>query len=319
MTFGHLIDKKRVSHCLDIALTTVVVAQIALYVNELSGGLVINPDSVAAKILIPLLLALLLCIVIAKRFARARRSSYTETSRIHLDAMVSLSGIIRHRLNNDMQVVLGNAELAQILVKHEGNLLKPLQNITEATDAAIERIEALAVVGRTGTSEPDPIDLNAVLRESMARLVSEIPSTARLRLELEPLSSRVFADRFLLSLSLAHLVTQASGILRKGVDVAIRSTEIVDNDTNKQSQVQVELWMLFTSIQSVDVKDVEALEDCLVTTKALVERSSAQNVKLSFSNNGCCMSFRLTTEVNDLGSRGQSVDESIRPLSMYTM
>ena len=319
MTSGHLIDKEYVPHYLDYALTVVVVAQTGLYINELSGGLVITTDSMAANFAPPLLLALLLCIVIAKRVVRVRRRIHSQTSRIQLDAVVSLTGIIRHRLNNDMQVVLGNAELAQILINNEGNLLKPLQSIAEAADDAIERIEALAVVGCNNTSEPDPIDLNAVLRESMARLVSDIPSTVRLRLELEPLSSRVAADRFLLSLSLAHLVTQASDILRSGVDVTIRSTDIPANHTDRQSHVFVELSLLYTSTPSVDAENIRALEDCLVTTRGLVERSWAENVRLSFSNDGCRISFRFTTELNDLETRGQRLDQSVRPLDMHIM
>ena len=319
MIFGYSIDQDNLPHYLDVALTVVVMAQTGLYISELGGGLLFAVDSVAEKIIFPFLLVLLLCIVIAKYVARTRRSNNLRMSRIQRDAILSLSDTIRHRLNNDMQVVLGNAELAQILINNEGNLMKPLQNIAEAADDAIERIEALAVVGSTGTTEPDLIDLNAVLRESTARLVSEIPSTAKLKLELEQLSSRVTANRFLLGLGFTHLVTQASDVLRGGVDIAIKSTDVPANDTDRQARVLVEVCMLYASISSVDADDIRALEDCLVTTKVLIERAWARNVRLFFSNDGCQMSFRFTTEGNNPESRGRLLDQSIRTPYEYTV
>ena len=319
MIFGYSIDQDNLPHYLDVALTVVVMAQTGLYISELGGGLLFAVDSVAEKIIFPFLLVLLLCIVIAKYVARTRRSNNLRMSRIQRDAILSLSDTIRHRLNNDMQVVLGNAELAQILINNEGNLMKPLQNIAEAADDAIERIEALAVVGSTGTTEPDLIDLNAVLRESTARLVSEIPSTVKLKLELEQLSSRVTANRFLLGLGFTHLVTQASDILRGGVDIAIKSTDVPANDTDRQARVLVEVCMLYASISSVDADDIRALEDCLVTTKVLIERAWARNVRLFFSNDGCQMSFRFTKEGNNPESRGRLLDQSIRTPYEYTV
>ena len=319
MIFGHAVDQENLPHYLDVALTVVVMAQAGLYINELGGGLLFAVDSVAARIIFPLLLALLLCIVIAKHVSRMRRNNHLRTSRIQLDAIVSLSDIIRHRLNNDMQVVLGNAELAQILINNEGNLMKPLQNIAEAADDAIERIEALAMVGTTDTTRPDLIDLNAALRESTARLASEVPSTVKLRLELEQLSSRVTANRFLLGLGFTHLVTQASDILRGGVDIAIKSTEAPANDKDRQARVLIEVCMLYASITSVDANDIRALEDCLVTTRVLIERAWARNVRLFFSNDGCHMSFKFTTEGNNPEGRGQLLDQSIRTPDEHTV
>ena len=117
---------------------------------------------------------------------------------------MSLSQALRWKLNNDMQVVHGNAEMATFLRCHETDAGRLVRNITDAAASMIEQIEQLCIFLPAHRVQHEIVDLNALLRASMARLDSNLPAAVQLQLNLDHLPTRVLVDGELLKLSLAE-------------------------------------------------------------------------------------------------------------------
>ena len=298
---------------LNTALAGVVTLQVCLFVNSLgnNGFYSLSPGWENALYLLSLVL--LVAIVFLRQIYHKQMSRRAEIAHEQLDAMVNMLGAVRHKLNNDMQVVLGNAELAEILINTDGNVAKPVQNITAAANDAIERIEQLSVVGSARSINPQLIDLNATLRESMARLAAEMPSDVNLRIELKPLSSRVIVDRYLLSLSLSHLVRQAALSLRQGGEIVVKTFERVALRPTSSTMIVAEIHIIralshpcSNSDNEVDARedrsdnsvmsaDANVLQVGMSTTKAIVEHSGVQSVHLARIGNGSLFAMRFST------------------------
>lgn len=296
---------------LNIALAGVVTLQLCLYLYCLSNECVSSTVSTWHGTLHLLALLILVGIVCWHQVHHTSMSRKTESSHEQLEAMISMLSTVKHKLNNDMQVVLGNAELAQVLLNAGGNVAKPVQNISDAANDAIERIEQLTVIGSTRGTNPKSIDLNATLRESMARLATEMPSIVNLRLELDPLSSRIIADRYLLSLSLSHLVRQASLSMRHGGEIVVRTMEREGLRSEDHRFIVAEIYIVrglghlpsfdcehtnkITCESNLMSADIDALQVGMSTTKAIVELSGVRSVRLSRTGDESLFAMRFHT------------------------
>lgn len=128
---------------------------------------------------------------------------------------------VKHKLNDDMQVVLGGAELAVELVQHGEDARKLLRSITLAASKAIERIEQLTALNAVWYTRFQEVDLNALLCANVKALESALPPIVNLKFELEPLSTLVRADPDRLGLSLTHLVLSAAAYMPHGGEIVV--------------------------------------------------------------------------------------------------
>lgn len=228
-------------------------------------------------------------LVISGKYQGAEKVSREEAARARqLQAMLSMFMVVKHELHNDMQVVMGNAELATMMVETgtSGAMEKPVRNINEAAALAIERIEQLSVFSASMKTSPAAIDINALMRETAARLTSEVPGIVMLRLELEPLSSRIMVDRNLLSLSLSYLIRLAVKTLSHGGEIVVRTRSASIWVGQEHISATTEIFLVrglgrsgYTSnaatLDRQQAKYVRILEEARSTTQALVERSGA--------------------------------------------
>lgn len=303
----------RASHCLNIALVSAIIIQIVLYINRTVDNSYSNSGLAVEEILYLTSLVLLIGVVCSRYIYNVRLIRQAEAGKEQLDAMISMFSGVKHKLNNDMQVVLGNAELAEILVHAGGDVFKPVQNITAAANHAVERIEQLSVFGSTGCPNPALVDLNAMFRQTMAKMAEELPPLVTLRLELEHLSSRVVVDRCLLSLSLSHLIRLSVSDMRHGGEIVIRTSDYHDKGDGVETTVVARIYIVRTLSQSSEsddkasaVKDdekiqmsknVELRQSGLNTIKALVERSGVESVKLTRAGDESLFTMRFATDM----------------------
>lgn len=267
---------------------------------------------------------LLLVIFAIRYFYRLSVTRQAELRQQHLDAMISMFSSVRHMLNNDMQVVLGNAELAEIVADSGGDARKPVKNITLAANDAIERIEQLSAFNATGQVAWKAVDLSATLRESMAKLSADLPPIVNLRLELDTLSSRVIADRYLLCLSLSHLIRQAANSMRHGGEIVVRACEENGRGDRQSASLTVRIEILVVRALSLanaksanhsldaagSCNDRDHLENGFDTTKALMERSGAGHVKFSTVADEALLSMTFSSETSN---------NKRHPLNVYTL
>ena len=230
---------------------------------------------------------IIIALVISGKYQRNRQSNREEAARERqLQAMLSMFMVVKHELHNDMQVVMGNAELASMMLESGGAARKPVENINEAAALAIDRIQQLSVFSTSMQSAPAAVDINALLRETTARLSSELPPRVELRLELEPLQTRILADRNLLSLSLSYLIRLAVKTLSHGGEIVVRTRQASDDHVgNGLIMATTEIFVVRGCNADCNPSQVSqdkqhdkferVLTEARNTTQALVERSGA--------------------------------------------
>ncbi|MFK7853360.1 MAG: hypothetical protein AB8B79_04570 [Granulosicoccus sp.] len=260
-------------------------------------------------------LTLIIAVVCYRRSWHSKLTLVAADGQRQLDAMLSMFSAVKHDLNNDMQVVVGNAELAELLITTGGDIQKPVTNITDAASVAIQRIEQLSVFNSSLEPSLSPIDLNSVLRECMAKIVSEIPALVTLRLELQRLPIRVMADRSLLSLSLVHLIRQAVNTMPHGGEIVIRTQDLCKPISRCGSAaVSAEVFIVRALAVSTNANwvdqpnravDAVALQSGFSTAKSLVERSGAVSVAHSQASKESVFSMGFVSE---------SIKEQPRPV-----
>lgn len=210
-----------------------------------------------------------------------------------LEAMASMFSSVRYDLNNEMKVVLGDANTLKSFISARTEAQKPVANIIRAANTVTERVEQLSVFNAVANVVFKPIDLNAVLRESKDKLVTEIPPIVTLRLELEQLNAPVMADKYPLILSLIHLVRQAVNSMRHGGEIVISSRQLANDSGGFTTTTCAEIFMVRAlslpraqtpsarAARESAVADAQQMGEVLRTTKVLVERSGAQRVRFS--------------------------------------
>lgn len=230
---------------------------------------------------------------------RNRHQIYSQKAADNRDrqvqAMLSMFRVVKHELNNDMQVVVGNAELAGMMLDDQSPACKPVGNIREAATLAIDRIQQLSVFSSSGNTELSAVDLNALLRETVARLTNEMPAIVMFRLELDPLPDRIMTDRSLLSLSLSYLIRLAGKSLFHGGEIVVRTCHLGGTSHSGETNITSEIFIVRGLAGSGDELGVASRDDdrrarfarvlqqAQFTTTALVERSGATVMKGSHS------------------------------------
>lgn len=173
-------------------------------------------------------LSLLMLFVALRFFHQTRCNRLEHIASRQTQALVSLLATVKHELNNDMQVVVGNAELAEIQLKSGKDLEKSVSNIRNAVSAAIVRIEQLSVFNCTNQVVKTTFDLNAILRQHAAQMTEELPLNSNLQLELDYLPERITIDAHLFALSITHLIFRAKQYMDTGYDVVLRTAYLAD-------------------------------------------------------------------------------------------
>lgn len=291
---------------LKVLLLLSIAIELCLVVHRLSMTST-NPNFHTAQVVFQFLsLMMIIAVVCYRRSWHSKLSLVAADGQRQLDAMLSMFSAVKHDLNNDMQVVVGNAELAELLITTGGDIQKPVTNITDAASVAIQRIEQLSVFNSSLEPALSAIDLNSVLRECMAKIVGEIPALVTLRLELQRLPVRVMADRNLLSLSLIHLIRQAVDTMPHGGEIVIRTQDLSAPISKYGSAtVSAELFIvralavstgLNSASQTGRAEDAFVLQSGLDTAKSLVERSGAVSVAHSQSSKESVFSMGFVTE-----------------------
>ncbi len=238
---------------------------------------------------------ILISLVISGKYQRNRRNNREEAARDRqLQAMLSMFMVVKHELHNDMQVVMGNAELASMMLESGGAARKPVENINQAAALAIDRIQQLSVFSASMQSAPAAVDINALLRETTGRLNTELPAIVQLRLELEPLQTRILADRNLLSLSLSYLIRLAVKTLSHGGEIVVKTCNASANGGNGVVVATTEIFVVrglsrpgnaptHVNQDKQHSKFERVLAEARNTTQALVERSGAYVLQTPFS------------------------------------
>jgi len=142
-----------------------------------------------------------------------------------MEAIGTLSGGIAHDFNNILGIILGNMELAMDDVPEWNPARLNLQEIKIATLRAKDVVRQLLSFSRKTQVKRKPIEINELVRESVALLRASIPTTIEIRSDIPENLPAINADatqiqQIILNLSTngAHAMENDRGVLGISLD-----------------------------------------------------------------------------------------------------
>jgi PAS domain S-box-containing protein len=111
-----------------------------------------------------------------------------------MEATATLAGGIAHDFNNLMVGVLGNAELLQMHVAHDADAMRMLSTIAKSAQQAGELAHQMLAFARGGKYEPQLMDLNEVIRNTLRLEEHCFPPRIRIERHMDPRLRSIKAD-----------------------------------------------------------------------------------------------------------------------------
>jgi signal transduction histidine kinase/CheY-like chemotaxis protein len=133
-----------------------------------------------------------------------------------LEALGSLAGGIAHDFNNILGAILGYGELAQQELHEGGTLRRYVDNVMHAAWRAKILVDGILGFSRSGMSERVPVNIQAVIEESLELLEPSLPEEIRLEQNLAAGDAAVIGDETQLHQVVMNLCTNAAQAMQTG-------------------------------------------------------------------------------------------------------
>jgi len=141
-----------------------------------------------------------------------------------MDSLGTLAGGIAHDLNNMLTPIIGNAQLALMMVDQTSEVRGNLQDIEKCAERAAALIRQILAFSRKQLLMPKVIDLNSLIEDFVKMLRRLIREDIELKLELAPQLARIYVDAGQVEQVLMNLVVNARDAMPKGGEILISTT-----------------------------------------------------------------------------------------------
>jgi PAS domain S-box-containing protein len=138
-----------------------------------------------------------------------------------LESLGVLAGGIAHDFNNLLTSILGNCNLATMVLAAESPALPYLDQIEKATMRAADLSRQMLAYAGKGKVAIVRVDLNRLVREMTELLSVSLSKKALIRYDLSPVLPEIMADPTQMQQVVMNLVTNASEAIPEGVNGAI--------------------------------------------------------------------------------------------------
>ncbi len=138
-----------------------------------------------------------------------------------LESLGVLAGGIAHDFNNSLMVILGNAALLRSFKGLPARAMEHIELIEEAGSRSNQLIKHLLAYARTGRHNPQPTDLNALIRDSYTFVHSSIGKAHELILSLGRDLPLIRADRSQVEQIILNLCLNAKQAMPSGGDITL--------------------------------------------------------------------------------------------------
>jgi len=102
-----------------------------------------------------------------------------------IEAIGTLAGGIAHQFNNILAIIRGYAELSYESLPENSVLKRNLQHVLTASDRARELVNQILIFCQQAKEGQEPLDLNAIINDSLHLLQSSLPANIELRQAIE--------------------------------------------------------------------------------------------------------------------------------------
>lgn len=147
----------------------------------------------------------------------------------NLASVGKLAGGVAHNFNNLLTVIMGYASMLETEIEKDNPLSGYVQKILKSSETATHLIQGLLAFSRKQPANPQPLNLNGIIRETESLLVKLIRENIRLKTVLTEKECVVMADVGQLEQVLMNLATNARDAMPEGGDLVVR-TDIFDVD-----------------------------------------------------------------------------------------
>jgi PAS domain S-box-containing protein len=190
-----------------------------------------------------------------------------------LRAVGEFAAHITHDLNNLVHIICCNAELLEMSLGRDPRWTEELSNISLAGARARELGQRITMLGQAqSTPSQTPLDLVALLEDSVRLMRSRLPDTVGLELSTEPLEGKVLGDALQLSRVLDNLLSNAWQALPPeggSIDVTLLSSEGVPEEAPGETarSSRYALLKVTDSGKGIDSATLSRIFDPYFTTK----------------------------------------------------
>jgi PAS domain S-box-containing protein len=169
----------------------------------------------------------------------ARKNAEVEKERLEaqlrrsqkMEAMGTLAGGIAHDFNNILGAILGYGELAQKATAEDSVVRRYLDNVMHAGGRAKALVERILAFSRSGVGERGPINVQAVIDETLELLAASLPPGVRLEKRLEAGDAAIVGDATQLHQVAMNLCTNALQAMEDGgvLEVALDRANVAQS------------------------------------------------------------------------------------------
>ena len=147
-----------------------------------------------------------------------------------MEAIGTLAGGIAHDFNNILGAILGYGELAQQHSTEGSALRRYTDNVMHAAGRAKALVDRILGFSRSGLGERVPVNVQAVIEETIELLTASLPNAIRLQIRLEAGNAAVIGDATHLHQVAMNLCTNAVQAMAHGGTLSVALERIESSE-----------------------------------------------------------------------------------------
>lgn len=192
-----------------------------------------------------------------------------------MEAIGTLAGGIAHDFNNILSAIIGFTDLTMDYLEDGSKQKSNLQKVLKASDRAKNLVRQILTFSRNEESEPKPVQLSPVVKESVKLLRASIPATIELKYDIDPEAGTVLADPTQISQVLMNLCTNAAhAIDEKGgtLEISLAPVHVDEATAAANTRLSVGDYVMLRVKDTgvgMDEKTVERIFEPFFTTKGV--------------------------------------------------
>lgn len=144
-----------------------------------------------------------------------------------MQALGQLAGGVAHDFNNMLGAILGSAELLSDAITPTGEATRYLDLIMRSAQRAADLTTKLLMFSRKQAAEMNPIDVNRLIRETLAMIEHTIDRRIRVTISLDDIPAQILGDGSQLQNALLNLLINATHAMPDGGFIAVSSRRVI--------------------------------------------------------------------------------------------
>jgi two-component system, cell cycle sensor histidine kinase and response regulator CckA len=169
-----------------------------------------------------------------------------------MEAFGQLAGGVAHDFNNLLTIILGYCAVLNLNLSAEDSAREEVQHIVKAGERAASLTRQLLAFSRQSTLEPQVLDLNTIVNDTVTMLRRLIGEDILLTTDLEPRLSTLRADPGALTQVLMNLAVNARDAMPTGgnLRIATRNVTVDEYSVKSHGEVRPGAYVVLSVIDS---------------------------------------------------------------------